>query len=309
MEFPGSCRPASRPVLYASGFLLYNRKCMPRIFEYLSYRNFLNDYYEEQKSCSSWFSYRYFAQKAGIRSPALFREVAAGKRNLTDSMIEKFSRGLCFEENEARYFRYLVLFNQSKISVQKQEYYAILRSMADHIKESSIDENVFEYFSKWYNPVVRELICLGNFKDNYDLIGETVVPAITERQARASVNLLNKLGFVAKTPDGRYRQTEPALTATATIGVQVIRKLNEELLDLAKESIYQHSPDIRHVSGVTLSCCEDLYDVLSIEIEAFKQRVITIVNNAAREADSVYHLSVQLFPLSKRLKSREPTDD
>ena len=39
---------------------------MPNIFGYLDYRDFLKDYYLEEKAKSPVFSFQYFANKAGF---------------------------------------------------------------------------------------------------------------------------------------------------------------------------------------------------------------------------------------------------
>jgi uncharacterized protein (TIGR02147 family) len=64
---------------------------MPNIFNYLNYRDFLKDYYEEHKAKSPCFSYKYLANKAGFKSKSFFHEVITGKKNLSkDSMYLTF---------------------------------------------------------------------------------------------------------------------------------------------------------------------------------------------------------------------------
>ncbi len=282
---------------------------MRPIFEYLSYRQYLSDYYTEKKKSSSAFSYRYFADRAGIRAIGLFREVVTGRRNLSDGMIDKFSGALKLNERERRYFRYLVLFNQAQSGAQKQEYYAVLRSMMNSVSESNIDSHLFEYFSKWYHPVVRELVCLWDFQNDYEMIARTLVPPITRAQAHRAVELLKELELLIELPDGTYKQHEPAVTVTSDLGTTVIREHNASMLDLARKSVTEQSPEVRHVSGVTLNCCKALYEALNVEIDAFKQRVIMMANNAACESDSVYQLTIQLFPVSRTVEKPSTTEE
>lgn len=293
-DYSGYLSPSNVGTIY--------KEHMRPIFEYLSYRQYLSDYYAEKKKNSSVFSYRYFADRAGIRSPALFREVVTGRRNLSHQMIDKFSGALQLNERERRYFRYLVLFNQAQTGTQKQEYYAVLRSMMDQVNESNVDSHLFEYFSKWYHPVVRELVCLGDFQNDYDMIARTLMPPITRVQARRAVELLKELELIIELPDGTYKQHEPAVTVSSDLGTTVIREFNASMLDLARKSISDQSPDVRHVSGVTLNCCKELYDALNVEIDAFKQRIIMMANNAAKESDLVYQLNIQLFRVSKAVE-------
>ena len=56
---------------------------MNQIYEYSDYRQFVKDYYLENKARNHAFSLRYLAQKAGINSSAFFKFLMEGKRNLT----------------------------------------------------------------------------------------------------------------------------------------------------------------------------------------------------------------------------------
>ena len=65
-----------------------------RIFDYTDYRNFLGDFYKDQKSNNPHFSYRYFAGKAKISSIGLYKDVVAGKQSLSRRVIAKFSEAM-----------------------------------------------------------------------------------------------------------------------------------------------------------------------------------------------------------------------
>jgi len=64
------------------------------IFEYDNYRAYLRDLYKFYKETKPHFSYRYFPQKAGFRSPNFLQLVIEGKRNLSPESIEKFTNAL-----------------------------------------------------------------------------------------------------------------------------------------------------------------------------------------------------------------------
>ncbi len=51
---------------------------MRSIFEYIDYRRFLSDYYNHKKETSRTFSYRYFAEKAGLTSPSFLKHALPG---------------------------------------------------------------------------------------------------------------------------------------------------------------------------------------------------------------------------------------
>jgi uncharacterized protein (TIGR02147 family) len=90
------------------------------------------------KKVSRFFSYRYFAQKAGINSPNFLKQVIESKRNLTPITIEKFSKALKLSEKESQYFLHLVLFNQAKLLQEKQSHYTVMVSMMHTVNEQRL---------------------------------------------------------------------------------------------------------------------------------------------------------------------------
>ena len=86
---------------------------MEKVFTYIDYRKFLLDYYNEKKATTHFFSYRYFFNKASIKSPVFLKQVIEGERNLTLQTIDKFIGALNLNKKEATFFRHLVQFNQS----------------------------------------------------------------------------------------------------------------------------------------------------------------------------------------------------
>jgi len=116
---------------------------MKPIFDYIDYRRFLKEYYAENKEAKSYFSYRFFSSRAGIKSPVFLKLVMEGKRNLTRPVIEKFCKALDFKEKDALYFRHLVLFNQGKTAQEKQEHYLVLKSMIGLVQEHIIESDFY----------------------------------------------------------------------------------------------------------------------------------------------------------------------
>lgn len=278
---------------------------MQPIYEFIDYRKFLAALYEYKKANSSYFSYRYFSQKIGINSPSFLKHVIDGKRNLTTQMIERFCSALDLSVREARYFRNLVLFNQAKTSGEKQEFYAVLRQMAGIVKEKVIGADQYDYFANWYTPVIRELITLRPFGDDFVRIARMLKPRIQPSEAKAAVTLLLRLKLIERTGDGGYRATDSAIVAESPVASVAIQAFTRAMLDLSRQAIDTAERDTRHLSGITMGISPEAYDVLAAEIEAFKDRVKVIVNRD-RDSSRIYQLNIGLFPVSEEL--RPPAD-
>jgi uncharacterized protein (TIGR02147 family) len=275
---------------------------MQSIFEFIDYRKYLAHFYNEKKLTSRVFSYRYFSAKAGLHSPSFLKHVIDGKRNLTRAMIEKFGVGLELSVKETTYFRHLVLFNQAATSDEKQEHYAVLRSMAGSVKESTLNTDQFDYFANWYTPVIRELICLHDFKDDFKKISEILVPSILPSEAKAAVKLLLRLKLVRSKPEGGYEQTSSAIVADHSVSSMALRAFTKAMIEHSKAALDTIDKRMRHISGVTMGITPETYDVLSAEIEAFKDRVKFIVNQD-KGSGLVYQMNISLFPMSRNFNA------
>jgi|WetSurMetagenome_2_1015567.scaffolds.fasta_scaffold00822_19 uncharacterized protein (TIGR02147 family) len=275
-----------------------NLGTMEKIFKYIDYRKFLLDYYNEKKKTTHFFSYRYFSNKANVKSPVFLKQVIEGERNLTLQAIEKFIGALNLNKKEATFFRHLAQFNQSKTAFEKQEHYSVMLSMMDFVNEQRLTADQFVYFEKWYNSAMRELICLYDFHDNWDLLAKCVRPAITPKEAKQSVQLLLRLNLVKKQKNGAYKQTNAAITSGSDAVSLARRAFNGAMLLLARDSLESLPPEARNVSGITMGISKPCYEVLLAELAAFKERVISIVNRD-EGSGRVYQFNFQLFPLSE----------
>jgi uncharacterized protein (TIGR02147 family) len=272
---------------------------MKAIFEYSDFRDFLRDYYTYKKKHSRYFSYRHFAKIAGIKSPVFFKEVAEGKKKLSNNMIQKFCLALQFNEKEASYFKHLVLFNQARTGKEKQEYYVVLRSLETVKSEKALNADQYDYFSTWYNVVIRELVMLYDFHGNFELLAAMVRPSIKAKEVKASVELLLKLGLLQKRPDGTYVQVDTAITIESGVAPLAVRQFNKAMAMHAVTAIDELPITERSISGVTVGISASMYDIINAEIASFKDRIVTLVSRDEK-SDRVYQLNLQLFPLSKK---------
>jgi uncharacterized protein (TIGR02147 family) len=86
---------------------------MKSIKEYMEYRNFLRDYYEENKNLKPYFSFRYMENKVSINASHLAK-VFQKQRHISESQIEIFIKFCNLQGSDAEYFAALVQFNRAK---------------------------------------------------------------------------------------------------------------------------------------------------------------------------------------------------
>ncbi len=270
---------------------------MKRIEHYDNYREFLKDFFEEKKKNCSYFSNRYFCRKAGITSPSLYQEVAEGRRNLTEKTVPAFIKGLGLTDRDAAFFTSLVHYNQSKTPQESELYLNQLRLLRQKVKAQVVPVDQHEYYSKWYNPAVRELACLIDWGNDYEKLGASLSPPITKREARDSMELLLRLGFLVK-KDGKYVQSSPAITTGPTAMSTCIKNINRQFCELGMRALDEFERDERFISSMTVGVSKNAYLQILQEVKEFKDRIRGIVNDD-KDSDTVYNVNIQVFPLSK----------
>jgi uncharacterized protein (TIGR02147 family) len=159
-------------------------------------------------------------------------------------------------------------------------------------------ESQYDFYSKWYHCVVRELAVQEDFMGDFVALAKRVDPAITPAKARRSVELLVKLGMIEATPEGGYRQTEPILMTVDEVTSFALQNYHREHLTLAAESISRHDRSIRETSSVTIGLSKQSFQKIKTEIQQFRKRLLAI---AAEETttEAVYQVAFQAYPISK----------
>jgi len=269
---------------------------MIEVYDYSDFRKFLGDYYELNKVLNSGFSYRYLAQKANINSAPFYKHIIEGKRNLTRSTIIKTAIALKLNDREAEYFEYLVFFNQARTIEEKNSHFDKLMALQKAKKVYKVKEDNYEYYSKWYHCVIRELVVMDDFNGNFSKVVGKIKSRITPKQARDSVNLLLKLGFLKK-ENGKYIQTEPVISAGQNIKSYKVIQFQINMLRRAIDIYDKKNTGDRLMSSTTYALSENSYELLKKKIRNFKiqlQEIVRLEENPSK----VYQMNVNFFPLA-----------
>lgn len=276
---------------------------MPDIFQYVDYRAYLKDYFEESKAKSKVFSHMNFARKAGIKSSGFILHVMKGERNLTRPVLLKVARAIKLNKRETEYFEDLVCFDQAKNQTDKNYYFERIAQTRKSINIKTLDDRQYEFYSAWYHSVLRELITL--IKDNRDkkLLSKLLVPSITLRQVQKSLKLQEELRIIKKDKKGRYSQTQSFIAGGGPVRNMAVVNFQRDMLKLALETWERFKNKEISMSTVTMCMSEELVETIRKEIQKFKERILEIVGNEKKKPERVFNLNLNLFPVSKHVDS------
>jgi uncharacterized protein (TIGR02147 family) len=286
---------------------------MNDISTYTDYRLLLKDYFGASKARSPWFSYRTFSQKAGISSIGLLCNVMAGKRRLSPSHVAGVAKAMKLTKSQFEYFENLVNYNNARTISEKQRYFERMTSVKLSDKGDSqphlVQKNQYRFYSQWYHSVIRSLIDLYGFCGDYKKLANMVYPPITAAQAKKSVALLECLGIIAKGENNGYRIVDKTIASAPELVNLAVHNFHQQTAEIACKA-HSELPGQRHnFSGVTLGISASAYEMVCKKLEDFRNDLLEVARNDtnAAEEQGVYHLNLQLFPVSQNPNGRSTT--
>jgi uncharacterized protein (TIGR02147 family) len=275
---------------------------MKSIYEYTNYRLFLKEYYEERKAAEG-FTYRDFARLAGMNSTSWLLHLVKGTKNLSADSVIRVSKALKLTKAEADYFEVMVPFTQARTNGVKDHYYQRMLGLKRKLKIAKIGEEQYDYYTKWYHPVIRSMVSKVDFRDGkggYDfaLLARCLLPVISARDARKSVQLLEKLGMIASGMDGKYVQSSAAISTGDEVASLNVINYHKQVSRLAEGAHDLSAKEERDISALTLGVGEEDFQRIKARIQAFRKEIMDMAT-ASTDPDRVYQLNFQLFPVGK----------
>ncbi|MGM0461293.1 MAG: TIGR02147 family protein [Fibrobacterota bacterium] len=272
---------------------------MNNIFEYLDYRIYLREYYEQKKKDKSSFSLRVFGKQADMDA-SYISKIIKEKRHLGDQYIPKLAKVLGLNDQEQEYFQYLINFNKAPTEKQKQGYFERLLSLR-RPHTTRLTEDQYEFYHKWYYSALRNLLEFYPFYegDSFADLGRELSPPISAEETRKGIELLTNLSLIKRDESQRYCLTENAISTGDTWSSLAIANFQEETILLSSKSLQRHDKCERDISSVTMNITRKEFSIIQNMLRRFRASVINYVNQVEKPT-RVYQLNLQLIPLSQK---------
>jgi uncharacterized protein (TIGR02147 family) len=280
----------------------------PNIYTYFNYREYLSALFNYHKALSPVFSHRYIVSKAGFKSPNSLKNVINGERHLSLDGAERFARAFKMDDKERYYFISLVRFNTARSQKEKERCLAELLKLRNSSLPARLKDEQFEILNAWWHTAIREVTALPDFKNSSVWISRILEPPIDRKDAAESLELLKRTGFLHKTENGwkpaeKTMQSDPEVTHVYAAG------FHRKMIELGKEAISRFSHELREISSTTLRFSGNDIPRIKTLLQNFRRQLLDFAAGS-KDADQVYQLNFQFFPLVKtdrpsRVKKRE----
>lgn len=274
------------------------------IFCYSDYRLLLNDFYEQRKALNpSGFSYRSFARTAGLGSKSYLRMVIEGKRNIGAETIKKFSKALRFNQKEAVYFEALVHYNQAKSDSERDLYLKKIVSLKVAYRFHNLDKETLKFFSNPYHIILREMVALPHFKEDYYWISECLGKKISPMDVRAVIKTLLKLKLLKRDSEKRLVLATGILKAPPNPESLEVFNYYSLILGIAKEMMFCTPRTDREFLSLTIPLAKEMLPKIREMLQANAEDIAHYVNQTKnRNFDDVFQVNIQMFPVSQTKK-------
>ena len=271
---------------------------MKPIIDYIDFRQYMLDYYEDRKRRSA-FSWREFSKITGFSSSSYMKVVCDGKSKLSRLGVERVADAMGLTGFEKEYFRAMVKFGQTEEEVAKKSAYESMLAIAKNHKVRVLQGDLFEFYDSWRNPVIRELAPLMPGATPGE-IAKKCYPEISAAEVRQSLDFLSRTGLLKKSIDGQLEQAETSVTGTPDATRLALRGMHRQMSKLATPALDLPREE-RNFSGVTMGISKDTYERIVKELDECRRKVIAIASED-KNIDQVYRLNLQLFPLTRNVK-------
>lgn len=274
---------------------------MKPVFEYLDYRAYLKDAYEERKSETPFYSYRIMAEAFGLFPSNVFR-ILNGDGHLPARCHSRALEILGLSGRAAEYFLLLVSYSRERSSKAKSEILEKAMTLRD-VERRTLETQELEYFTHWWTSVVRALLEITDGKALPSELAKSLQPPVPEADVRASLALLTELGLVKKISSGRLLPTQAHLTAGGQAKAEAVRRFQRQILSLASEALDRFSPDERDVSTLTVSLDDVAFREIRELVRECRRQIQKRVDDC-RNPDRVLHLAMAFFPAARKPGSK-----
>lgn len=268
---------------------------MPDIFAYLEYRDYLKDAYEERRALQPFFSYRFIGNKVGMDSSYLTR-LFQKKLHIGDDLVERMASVFGLEEAGLEYFQTLVAFNKARTEAKARVFHEQLMRLRG-VGYSVVRDDQQEYFGNWIHVALRSLLDCHSFDGDYEALGAALSPSVSGEEAKHSVFLLERLGMIRRVERG-YEVLDNHLHSGENWVSEAIKSFQKSTMELAARSLDEVPAPQRDISTMTMNIDAATLEDLRIMVREFQENVAKLVESASH-SDRVYHLNIQLFPLSR----------
>jgi len=283
----------------------YRLYIMDLIYDYFSYHDFLDAWFESAKTEDPLFSQREFLRRGQINGSAVLHRVFQGQR-LPKKYIKAFSKAMELNISETEYWEKLVEYEDAKTIKQRAKAFSTLLELRSEIPKYQMDENAIDFFKRWYYPVVREVVHLLDGNEDCNKISRMIIPTISPAQASNALQFLEKNGFLKRNKSGILELSDPIISSGAPRVSALLAAYHQKNLEINNKALDLVDKKLLSMSSINVTVSQRTYEKMRQELAEFRKRMMGLAQED-RDPEQVFHLNFTFLPRSR--PAREQGDE
>ena len=287
---------------------------MPRIYKYVSYRRFIDDWVRESRDRTR----KDLASLVGC-APSRITQVLNGDGNLGPGMEDRFCEALNLDPEEGDYFRLLVRYEDARTNFDTRYLKKAIFGIRAKHRSLHPTGDQYQLYSAWFLPTLVELTRCAGFDERSEWLASHLLPPVPRGDIERAWVRLKNLDFIRYGRDDKLVPPEnvmdnaepPAEEQDATRRRTLMTRFHRWMLGRAikiLDKIERNHPQAlpreeRQFHTVTLSAQPEQLDDIAAAINEFMSEIVAL--GAGNEPPTrVYQLNLQLFPTSLPTEER-----
>ncbi len=275
-----------------------------KISKFLSYKEYLEAIYLFLKEDLSKYSFKQYSADLAVAPDNASWLIITGRRKLTESSAKKIAAALGLKKLRRQYFLALVKQNNARVPEDQEKWMKKVHQLKWKIEQDASHVGSLEYCSKWYFPIIRELVGLIQFNPNPNWISKVLFPKILPKEVEYALETLQKLNFIHydKKQD-RFQQSQDKVDPTLEMDKIATLRYHQHILQLTYNCINQVPEEEYDINALTLRLSKEGFDKANkILLKACED--IFALEEKPEQTHALFQINTQLFPLtrSKELK-------
>jgi len=268
-----------------------------QIYQHLSYRTVLADWFQYKKSTNSRFSYRMVSRLFRSKSPSFLKDVIKGSKNLNEEQQQRCIDIMELKGDEEEYLKQLFLLEHStsdEVRHRAMEKISAIRRINGTV---TIEGESYRYLTRWYCPAIREMSLQPNFRCDPDWIVSQIRPIITREEAVEALQILQDLKMLTIESPTTFATSEGSFSTPMQVQGLAVHNYHEQMLHLAHKSVTSFREKDRHLLGCTVSINKELIPALKKELNGMIARILDVCEGDEKPKDHTIQVGLHFFPL------------
>lgn len=278
----------------------------PLVFDYIEAADYLKDFIAFKKKTSPRYSLRQFSKQAGFNSPGYMPMVLAGKREVAPNSISRLAMALDLKAKESLFFEALVMFSQARDDAQRDFYFDRMRALKPQEKTSPVTADTAAFFSRFYFPIIHQMLLLPDFEDSPEWISERIYPRLTPAQVQQALDIMLRLGLIRHDAKKGLVVAKETIETDPEVDSFDVYEYHAGHLASAKLALTKVPQQLRDITAVTIPLSLKKLPALKKKVEDFRSEIVDWINRSDKDPfDEVVQINIQVYPATFKRSKQE----